>query len=107
MLETPRRTSDVSNGITRVPKRSSADREIAQQTPERAKRLRSETRAIEVDERDNVDYWKGKPQPKKPRKKSNETNSEFDKRKEQYNKYFPLWKEANKRKQPERRAKRK
>lgn len=42
-----------------------------------------------------TDYWKGKTQPKKPKKKRNESEEEFKNRQSDYQQFILLWKEAN------------
>jgi hypothetical protein len=65
--------------------------------------LSQQTPTTSTAEEYTIDFWKNKDQPKKPKKKRNESEEEFNNRKSDYLQFIQLWKEAN----PPRRSSRK
>jgi hypothetical protein len=83
-----------------------ADREIVNQNDKVIEgRTRNQNRQNPELQKQLVDYWKGRSQPKKPRRKRGESQQAFDKRKSDYVQYLDNWKTANIRKTPSRKAK--
>lgn len=93
-----------SSIVTKTPKLT-ADREITLQTDRvQEGKTRSQQKAVpSLSAMYKVGYWKGKTQPKKPKKKRNESEEEFKNRQSDYQQFILLWKEAN----PPRRSTRK
>lgn len=108
-LQTRQRSEEAAAPSARPTKRTrmTPDREIAGQASTGLGRTRLQTQQqTEPREEETVEYWVGKPQPKKPRKKPNETETAFKKRNEDYQLFIELWKQGNQRTQPRRAAKR-
>lgn len=86
-----------SSIVTRNRARLTADREITSQTEvtKQGKTRSQQKAATSLSEMYRVGYWKGKTQPKKPKKKRNESEEEFQNRQSDYEQFILLWKEAN------------
>ncbi len=86
-----------SSIVTRNRARLTADREITSQTEvtKQGKTRSQQKAATSLSEMYRVGYWKGITQPKKPKKKRNESEEEFKNRQSDYQQFILLWKEAN------------
>jgi hypothetical protein len=88
-------------------RRITADREIVNQIDQvtESRTRQSQNQASQLEMQYSVGYWKGKPQPKKPRRKQRESKEAFENRTSDYKQFIEYWKAANIRKPPGRRAK--
>lgn len=89
-------------GITQGPRRTrsglqlgTAQRTISDTTQNSNTALSISGESETQSQQYTTDYWKGKAQPKKPKKKRNESEEEFKNRQSDYEQFILLWKEAN------------
>jgi hypothetical protein len=89
-------------GITQGPRRTrsglqlgTAQRTISDTTQNSNTALSISGESETQSQQYTTDYWKGKAQPKKPKKKRNESEEEFKNRQSDYQQFILLWKEAN------------